>query len=690
MTLAHDAAPTPRALPQHPAPDLDPAPDLAPDLAPALDPDLDLDLDLAVRPQDDFHRFANGRWSEAFVLPAHRAEASMLTLLADKVQDDVAALVHRAVTGPRSAGDVTGRQIADLYTSFMDEDRIEQRGAAAFQADLDSVRSAAGRQELARVLGRLQAQGVGGAVDFAVSTDTAQASQYVLILSQGGLGLPAAAQYQRADSWALREQYAAHVRVMLAHAGLPDPSRAAAEVLRLETDLAAGHTPAAPAAAASAKPQASLVADLAAHEGGFPWAPWLQGLGQVRPQATVWVRQPAFLAALDSWWHAHDLDSLKLWLTWRYVHEMVPFGPREVFADNFSFYAQALKGFTRPRPRPMRAISFVETFLGDAVGERYLTEHLAPGTLDAAAGLVDRLVRSYRTRLQQATWMQESTRAAALRKLDGMVFEIGFPRNAEARTDPWVDPADLIGNVKRGRARHIERELAKLGTPVDRSDWKVTPQAVTAYYRHGLNQVVIPAALLQPPIFSPDGDPARNFALLGSIVCHEMSHAFDSRGSRYDERGRLRDWWAPQDRAEFARRTALLVAQCDRYEPRGFPGHTVSGTRTVGENIADITGLTVAQGAFADHLAAGPRAPRRRGEAARTEQVQRFLLHWASMWRAKSTPERMLERLATDRHAPAEFRCNGVLGNVEAFYQAFDVHQGDRLYIAPQARFALV
>jgi putative endopeptidase len=669
MTLTHDSAPpVSRVRPQS----------------------LDLDLDVTARPQDDFHRFANGRWSDAFVLPPHRAEATMLTLLADKVQDDVAGVVERAVTRPRGTNDVAGRQIADLYASFMDEDRIELQGTAAFGFDLQTIASAQDCEELAQVLGRLQAQGVGGAVDFSVSTDTAQASRYVLIVSQAGLGLPAAASYHRLDGEDLREQYVAHVRVMLTHAGLPEPAAAAAEILRLETELAQGHLLSAATGAAPVKPRACPVSDLAARGDGFPWARWLQGLGRIAPGATVWLRQPAFLDAFDAWWRSQGLDALKLWLTWRYVHEMVPFGPREVFADNFAFYGQALNGFTQPRPRWMRALSFVETFVPEAVGERYLAEHLAPGTVEAAAQLVDRLVRSYRSRLEEAVWMRESTRAAALHKLDNMVFEIGFPRNSQAREDLHVDPADLIGNVKRGRAWHIERELAKLDSPVDRTDWKIPPQAVTAYYRHGLNQVVVPAALLQPPVFSPDGDPARNFALLGAIICHEMSHAFDSRGSRYDERGRVRDWWAPEDRAEFARRTALLVGQCDRYEPTGFPGSRVSGARTVGENIADIAGLTVAQAAFADHLAARRPGDRREAGAADADQMRRFFLHWASMWRSKSTLERTLERFATDRHAPAEFRCNGVLGNVDAFYEAFDVHEGDRLFIAPVARFSLV
>ncbi|WP_328304667.1 M13 family metallopeptidase (plasmid) [Streptomyces sp. NBC_00435] len=648
--------------------------------APAL-PD-DVELDLSVRPQDDFYQFVNGHWTDTYVLPAHRAEATTLTLLSDRAEADAEAVILRAAGG--TAQDPTSRRIADLYASFMDEDRIEELGAAgAFAADLETVRAAADPTELAAVLGRLQAQGVGGAVDFTVAVDTAEADGYVLVLSQAGLGLPAAA-YAEGQGGETRGRYLGHLAVMWAHAGLPEPAGSAAGVLAMETGLAARHAPQRPGA--QPRPLSLTAAELAGRAGGFPWGAWLAGLGGVPDGATVRMRQPGFLDELDAWWTGHSLDELKRWVCWRYVHEMVPFGPRQVFADNFAFYGQLLNGFTEPRPRRIRAVSFVETFLGDAVGERYVAEHLAPGTVEAATELVRALTDAYRRRLERAGWMSGATREAALRKLDGMVFEIGHPRAAAAAgpagADPGFDPADLVGNVKRGRARHIAGELVRLGGPVDRSEWKIHPHQVTAYYRHGLNQVVVPAGLLQPPVFDPAGDPARNFAVLGAIIGHEMSHAFDNRGSRYDGQGRLRDWWAPADRAEFTRRTALLVAQYDGYEPAALPGRRVSGARTVGENMADIAGVTVALDAYGAHA----------GGVLDTARTRVFLLHWATMWRARTTPARLAERLASPRHPhpPAEFRCNGVLGHLDAFYEAFDVRPGDALFLAPASRFSLL
>lgn len=647
----------------------------------------DVELDTAIRPQDDFYRFVNGRWIEAFTLPEHRAEATMLSLLSAKVQDEVAAQIEGLVAEPDLEHGASDRQIASLYASFMDEDRIEQRGSAVFEPGLKIIRSISSRDELAYAVGKLQSQGAGGVVEFSVSTNTAQADQYVLALSQGGLGLPSAAMYRQVSHVGLREQYLAHMQSMLGHAGLEDPAAAAASVLRLEIELASGHVLPGADGRVSAAPAICSAAELAARTSGFAWAQWLRGLGTVPAEATVSVRPPEFLGALDAWWQSHDLDEFQLWLAWRYLHEMVPFGPRKVFADNFAFYGQVLNGLTQPRPRRIRAVSLVETFLGHAAGQRYLAEYLAHGAVDAATRLVEALVRSYRRRLEGASWVQEKTRAAALRKLDGMVFEIGSPRNSDSYEEMQIDSCDLIGNVTRGRQCQIMRDIARLGTEVDRSEWKIHPQQVTAYYRHGLNQVVIPAAMLQPPLFAADGDMARNFAMLGSIICHEMSHAFDSRGSRYDELGRVRNWWVQEDRGEFARRTALLVSQYDKYEPQETPGRNVSGARTLGENIADVVGLTVAQGAFADYLAGQPGAV---DDQTNTANMRRFFICWASMWRAKCTRDRMRERLVSDSHAPAEFRCNGALGHIDEFYRAFDVQPGDNMYISPDNRFTLL
>ncbi|MEU6387572.1 M13 family metallopeptidase [Streptomyces bauhiniae] len=678
----------------------------------------DVDTDPSVRPQDDFHAHVNGRWLKAFRLPEHRAEATLLSLLGEKVQDDVVAVIRDSTptatgtptgtgtataTGTATGTDAgtgagavpvqgTGRQIADLYASFMDEEALAVRGPAALTALLDAIRAVTGRAGLARLMGRLQREGVGGPVEATVDADTTGVRGYLLTLTQSGLALPGGpAAYLDPGHAPLREQYAAHVGAVLRLAGQADPQEAARTALRVESALAAAHTRPDASGRIRAQAQVTTAADLTTTGGdepgeeGFPWGAFLDGLGAIPPAARLQIRPGPYRSALDAWWSAHSVEELKLWLVWSQVHEAAPFAPAALFAENFRFYGQVLTGSRRTRPRWMRATSFVQTVLGDEVGERYLRRHLAPGTLKAAADLVDALRAAYRGRLEQAGWMADSTRRAALAKLDALRVELGHPQDMAARGPLHTDPADLLGNVRRGRVRSFERQLGRLAGPVDRGEWKVAPQAVTAYYRHGLNQVVVPAALLQPPLFDAGGDMTRNFALLGSVVCHEMSHAFDSRGSAYDGEGRLREWWSTEDRAEFTRRTALLISHYDRYVPGGLDGEHVSGARTAGENIADITGLTVAHTAFAAHLAASALT-----EAEQEAQTRRFFTLWATMWRVKRTPGRMRERLAHDRHAPPQVRCNAVLGHVPAFYRAFGVTETDSMFIPPEDRFTLL
>lgn len=654
---------------------------LVQEIGPALAAGIDTvaaSLDPAVRPQDDLDAHVNGRWSAAYPLRGHRAEVSVLSLLSEKVQCDVEQVIRAAADGART--DVAGRQIADLLTSFMDEETIESRGTSVYGADLAELADAADHAALAGLLGSLARRGVPGHVDITVAPDTATASHHVLVLSQGGLGLPAAAHYDAPQFARLRSGYAEHAIALLAAVGVAEVEAVAATALRLEYALACHHVRADARGRDSARPVTLTVAELAARPDGFPWTAWLDGLGIPVDHAAVCLRQSGFFHAFDAWWSGHDIHELRCWAVWRYVHESAPFGPRHVFATNFAFFGKVVIGATEARPRPLRALSLVETVLGDAVGRRYVAQHLRPGTAEAVGEVVGALARTYRARIGGSAWMGPDTKRAALLKLENMVFEIGTPATFEPREELHVDPGDYYGNVVRGREWYVVRELDRLRAPVDRRAWRVHPQQVTAYYRHGLNQVVVPAALLQPPVFAVDGDPTRNFAALGAIIAHEMAHAFDSRGSRFDHCGRVADWWAPADRAEFARRTALLVEHYDGFAAPGVPGGRVSGLRTLGENIADITGVTVALDAYAAHVA----------DRGGVGDVRGFFLHWASTWRAKATPARAADRLATDPHAPAPVRCNAAVGHIEAFVEAFGLQPGDALYVEPERRFSIL
>ena len=632
----------------------------------------------AISPRADFYRHVNQMWLDALVRPPYKAEVSMLSLLAEKIQTDVSTLVDSVVSTPHDRQTDAEQRISALYASFMNEDVIERLGTSVYQPAIRDIERAVDRDELSLVLGRLQSRGIGGAFEFSGSPGTDGSGACELLLSQSGIGLTAGEMTGPAGEDGLLAKYRVHMATMLGHMGVDAAADMADCVLRLEAELAAGHVSPGADGRHTARPLRCPASALAAREGGFSWLSWLAGLGLECGDAVVRVQQPGFLSAFESWWSGHELPELKNWLIWRFVHEMVPFGPHAVFTDNFRFYGRVVNGLSSPRPRRLRVMSFVETFCGEAIGERYTRSNLADGSVDAARELVGELVASYRERLERADWLRAPTRDAALRKIDNMIFEIGSPSQPSTAAGFQVDPADLFGNVLRARAAEVGRQLKRIGSQQDRLEWLTCSHQATAYYRHGLNHVVIPAAMLQPPLFDPAGDPAANFAVLGSIICHEVAHAFYGLGARHGEDGRPHAWWDPADLTEFSRRTDVLVEQYSSYSPEGLPGQRVNGARTLSENVADIVGLTVASHAYSRCLPATTAEP---------PALRRFFTCWASWWRSQCSAERMNGRLSWDRHAPAEFRCNGSLGHVAAFYAAFNVLPGDAMYIPQGQRF---
>lgn len=645
----------------------------------------EIELAPAVSPRADFYRHVNQRWLDELVLPPYKAEASMLSLLSEKVQADVSTVVDSIIGMSPDGQTDAERRISALYASFMNEDVIERLGAAVYRPAIAAIERAADREELSLVLGRLQSQGVGGAFDFSVSVGPGGSGAYELLLSQSGLGLAAEVMTRPSAHSELLAKYRSHLMTMLGHAGVDASADVAECVVRLEAELAVGHVRPGSDGRLSARPLRCPASGIAERSAGFAWRAWLDGLGVTCDDAVVCIQQAEFLGAFETWWTSHELPELKNWLIWRFVHEMVPFGTRAVFADNFRFYGQVVSGLSSPRPRRLRVLSFVETFSGEAVAERYVQGNLADGSIGAARDLIGELVASYRERLERADWLRASTRDAALRKLDNMVFEIGVPSRPPEVARCQIAPADLVGNVLRARGAEVRCQLGRIGTQPDRSQWLTCAHQATAYYRHGLNQVVLPAAMLQPPLFDPAGDAGGNFAILGSIIGHEMAHAFYGLGARYDEHGHARDWWDATDLAEFSRRANVLVEQYSAYSPGELPGKQVNGARTLSENVADIVGLTIAQDAYRRHLRKN--SPTARYSSCETEPMRRFFIRWASWWRSICSAERMNGRLLWDRHAPPEFRCNGALGHVAAFYTAFDAAPGDAMYLPADRRF---
>jgi len=396
------------------------------------------------------------------------------------------------------------------------------------------------------------------------------------------------------------------------------------------------------------------------------------------------VRQPSFFTGLSDELDAVDLDGWKTWLRWKVVHAAAPYLSQAFVEENFDFYGRTLSGVPQIRERWKRGVSLVESVLGEALGRLYVAEHFPPDSKERMQRLVAHLVEAYRQRISELEWMTPQTRQRALDKLDAFTPKIGYPDRWRDYSALEVLPGDLLGNVGRAAAFETDRELKKIGSPVDRGEWHMTPQTVNAYYNPGMNEIVFPAAILQPPFFDAEADDAANYGGIGAVIGHEIGHGFDDQGSKYDGVGNLNNWWTDKDRAEFDDRSAALIAQYDAFEPADTPGHTVNGALTVGENIGDLGGLAIAAHAY-DLALDGASAPQIDGLTG----MQRLMFGWAQVWREKSRPEEKIRLLSIDPHSPPEFRCNGTIRNVSEFHSAFGTDDGDALWMNPADRVSI-
>ncbi|MGK2903553.1 MAG: M13 family metallopeptidase [Mycobacterium sp.] len=657
-------------------------------------------VDTDVRPQDDLFGHVNGRWLDEYDIPADRATDGAFRTLADRAEEQVRDIITSAseADGPdaaRSSGSIDAARIGDLYASFMDTDTIGRVGVAPLLAELSTIADAADRQALAVVLGGLQRTGIGGGTGVYVDTDSKDSTRYLLHLSQSGLGLPDESYYRDAAHAEILAAYPAHIARMftLAHgeerAG--DWGDTAARIVALETKLAAAHWDVVKRRDADLAYNLRAFNELATEAPGFDWPAWVGALGAA-PQEVV-VRQPDYLTAFAALWAAESMEDWKQWLSWRVISSRASLLTDELVAENFAFYGKTLSGTEAIRDRWKRGVGLVEKLLGDAVGKLYVERHFPPEAKTRMDELVANLLEAYRVSITNLAWMTPQTRERALAKLDKFTPKIGYPPRWRDYSALVVDRADLYGNYQRGYAVEYDRDLAKLGGPVDRDEWFMTPQTVNAYYNPGMNEIVFPAAILQPPFFDAGIDDAANYGGIGAVIGHEIGHGFDDQGAKYDGDGNLVDWWTDTDRAEFGQRTTALIDQYETLSPRGLePSHHVNGAFTVGENIGDLGGLSIALLAYELSLAGDggqersdrgfDRAPVLDGLTG----VQRVLFGWAQVWRTKSRDAEAIRRLATDPHAPPEFRCNAVIRNVDAFYDAFQVCTDDALYLEPERR----
>ncbi|HLR99261.1 MAG TPA: M13 family metallopeptidase [Mycolicibacillus parakoreensis] len=641
--------------------------------------------DPRIRPQDDLFGHVNGRWLSDYAIPADRATDGAFRLLFDRAEQQVRDLIEAAAAAGAPEG-TDERRIGDLYTSFLDEAEVARRGLAPLHDELAPIEAAPDADALAAVLGGLQRTGVGGGAGLYVDTDAKDSTRYLVHVGQSGLGLPDESYYRDDTHAATLAAYPRHIAAMFALVYGGDPAHwadDAAAIVAVETRLAAAHWDVVRRRDADLTYNLRRFTDLAEQAPGFDWAGWVFALGTTPAAvAELVVRQPDYLAAFAAAWAELDLGDWKRWARWRVIHARAGILTDALVAEDFAFYGRTLSGTEALRDRWKRGVALVERLLGDAVGKLYVRRHFPPEAKDRMDELVANLREAYRVSINDLPWMTPATRERALAKLDRFTAKIGYPARWRDYGALHLTGDDLYGNYRRGYAHEFDRELAKLGGPVDRDEWFMTPQTVNAYYNPGMNEIVFPAAILQPPFFDAAADDAANYGGIGAVIGHEIGHGFDDQGAKYDGDGNLVDWWTDADRAEFATRTAALIEQYNGYTPRGLAeNHRVNGAFTVGENIGDLGGLAIALLAY--RLALGDdEAPVIDGLTG----IQRVFYGWAQVWRTKSRDAEAIRRLAIDPHSPPEFRCNGVIRNLDAFYAAFDVAETDALYLPPQQR----
>ncbi|CAN5247090.1 M13 family metallopeptidase [soil metagenome] len=648
---------------------------------------LELDeLDESVRPQDDLYRHANGKWIERTTIPADKARYGSFYVLAEEAEKAVLAIIEESTAADSGTEE---RKFGDLYTSYMDEERINALGAAPLQPDLESVAGVSDIASLLQTLGALERKGVSGFFQLYIDNDPGNPERYIALFEQGGLSLPDESYYREEKFADIRTAYVEYLTTMFGLAGLEDAPARAARVFELETAIAASHWDNVESRDSEKTYNLSTWAELVALTAKADGAPDLnRWLTAMDAPAGVFdelvLRQPSFVEGLAALLTEDRLDSWADWLRWQVIRSSAAYLSDDFVRTNFDFYGRTLSGTPELRARWKRGVSLVEGAMGEAVGRIYVERHFPEGAKKSMDVLVGNLIEAYRQSITSLSWMTEATRARALEKLEKFTPKIGYPTKWRDYSSLEIDAGDLIGNVRATSEFEFQRELGKIGKPLDRDEWFMTPQTINAYYNPGFNEIVFPAAILQLPFFEESRDAAANYGAIGAVIGHEIGHGFDDQGSKFDGDGRLTDWWTADDREAFEALTGSLIEQYNALAPAQVPDHHVNGALTIGENIGDLGGLSIAWKAYLISLD-GAEPLVIDGLSA----VQRFFLSWAQSWQLKARDEEVIRLLSIDPHSPNEFRCNQIVRNIEQFYEAFGVTESDELWLAPEARVTI-
>jgi len=638
-------------------------------------------LDTVVRPQDDFYRFVNGKWLTNTSIPADRSNYGAFALLEDDAEHDLKAILDEASATNAPTGS-DAQKVGDFYASFLNETNIESRGLAPLAEELKRIDQIKTKQDVASYIGYSHRISVRQPFAYYVGVDRKNSTQYTGVLVQSGLGMPDRDYYLSNDDRmkGIREKYQVYIKDLLVAADTPKPETVASKIFAIETQLAKSHWTRVQNRDAQKTYNRFEVAQLPKLMPGFDWSAFFAGaqIPADRTQALV-VAQPSYFEALGKVIAVTPVADWRGYFRYKLLNTYAPDLPARFVQLHFEFNSRTVSGIEELKPRWKRGVDTVEGSIGDLAGKMYVERHFSEEAKRRMDELVANLLQAYARGIDSLEWMTPTTKQRAHEKLARFNTKIGYPQKWRDWSKLEVRKDDLIGNEMRASAVAFDRNLAKLGAPIDRTEWAMTPQTVNAYYSPPMNEIVFPAAILQPPFFNVAADDAINYGAIGAVIGHEISHGFDDQGRRYDGAGNLNDWWAPEDNAEFTNRARQLGAQYSALSP--VPGTNVNGDLTMGENIADVAGLAMAYRAWQLSLKGKP-APVIDGFTGE----QRFFIGWAQGWARKYREDELRRRLLTDPHSPSEYRTNVVVANLPEFYSAFGVKPGDRMYRAPAER----
>jgi putative endopeptidase len=636
-------------------------------------------MDTLVKPGDNFQEFVNGKWMKNTKIPADKSSYGAFDMLYDQSQKDVKAIIEEASKGSFAEGS-DQQKIGDFYASYINRKERDAKGIAPIQPELKAIDAIANYSDLAAFFGTANRTGLAAPFAISVTQDFKNPNVYTLMTWQGGLGLPEREYYLQNDPKMVdvRTKYIAHIENMFKLTGMPNPAESAAKIMALETTLAKNHMTKEDTRETSKLYNKYEIKNLKTLMPDFDWNAMLAKAG-IANQKIVVVSQVEYTKSLNNIIKNTPLDTWKTYLKWSLINNTASHLTTSLDKANFEFYGKTLYGTEKQEDDWKRAVNAVNGSLGEVVGKVYVEKHFSPEAKERMTGMVKNLLKAYAESIKKLDWMSKATKKQALAKVDKFMIKIGYP-------DKWIDYSslkvaknDLYGNAQRSTEFEYNRLLNKLGKPVDRTEWGMTPQTVNAYYNPSLNEIVFPAAILQPPFFDLKADDAVNYGGIGAVIGHEIGHGFDDQGATFDGDGVMRNWWTDADLIAFKAKTEALVVQYNGFKV--FPDLNVNGAFTLGENIGDLGGLSIAIKAYKMSLN-GKEAPKMDGYTG----MQRVFLGWGQVWLDKSREESLRSQVAGDPHSPAKFRINGVVRNVPEFYEAFNIKPTDSLYLAPEKR----